>query len=139
LFHVNPSGLTVGQSLTEGSLLLLSLHRSYSASSSSLSSCGSFVCPLSSGQFLGYHAYADTTSDVAIFVTYSDGSWDLLSYFDYITPELFTSTFLPRNVTSPSEPVLTKAQRDADPLSCSPSGQFLTTGHLPQWIDLSKP
>jgi hypothetical protein len=60
-----------------------------------------------------------------------------VSWFDVVTDALF-STYVARGASARSDFVLTKAARDADPLTCSDES-FTSTGVLPQWFVLDPP
>jgi hypothetical protein len=88
---------------------------------------------LSAGQAIG-HAYSGTTAtDIEVDVNATNG-WRLVSYFDVMTDSLF-SNYQARGVASRTNLIITKEQRDADPLTCD--GQtFLTNGTLASWVTL---
>jgi hypothetical protein len=60
----------------------------------------------------------------------------LVSWFDVVTDALFAS-YTARGATSRSDFVITRAARDADPLTCDAGGDFTSTGALPAWFVLS--
>lgn len=60
----------------------------------------------------------------------------LVSVFDLMTDELF-ATYAAYGITSRSQLIITKAERDAAPLQCDSQGQFATPGSLPNWVQLS--
>jgi hypothetical protein len=88
---------------------------------------------LLAGQAIG-HAYSGTTAtDMEVDVNTTNG-WRLVSYFDVMTDSLF-SEYQARGVASRSDLIISKEQRDADPLTCD--GQaFLTFGTNTSWVTL---
>ncbi|MBI5868713.1 MAG: hypothetical protein HZB43_10595 [candidate division Zixibacteria bacterium] len=89
---------------------------------------------VSEGQVLGHHGGDEAMSDIAVRVATPNG-WRLVSYFDVMTDELF-QTYVSRGVVSRSQLIITKAERDADSLTCS-GEQFITTGNLENWVPLN--
>lgn len=85
------------------------------------------------GQGIGTHIGNQTASDVAIEVATPQGR-RFLSWFDVITDALFDS-YRARGVAGREQFVITRAARDADPLTCS-QGAFLTRGTTPGWVVL---
>ena len=75
-------------------------------------------------------------SDIAIqFGSYDTGT--LYSYFEFMTDALF-SQYQARGVSSRQAAIITRAERDADPIACAPGeGQFTQHGTLPDWLDLN--
>jgi hypothetical protein len=88
------------------------------------------------GQLLGTHVGDQTMSDVAVLVKTREGE-RLVSYFDVMTDLLFTN-YIDRGAGSRSDFIITKEERDADPLICD-GETFLTPGTLPNWVYLSSP
>ncbi len=97
------------------------------------------VAPLSTGevvtagQQLGTHSEATQASDIAVGVHTPDGL-KLVSYFDVMTDSLFES-YEARGMSSRSDAIISKEERDADPLACE-DGQFADTGNLEGWVTL---
>jgi hypothetical protein len=58
----------------------------------------------------------------------------LVSYFDVMTDSLF-HTYESQGVNARSDMVISREQRDADPLTCD-GERFLTEGNLPNYVDL---
>jgi hypothetical protein len=87
-----------------------------------------------SGQLLGHHFGDETMSDIAVRVATPSG-WRLVSYFDVMTDSLFQS-FQARGVVSRSQLIITKAERDADSLTCDGEA-FTSGGHLDDWVNLN--
>jgi len=92
------------------------------------------------GELLGHARlyYADleeyaTSFDVAIWAQTPSGT-RLLSYFDAMTDEVISNYFA-RGVESRSNLIISKEDRDADPIQCD-GEDFLTSGNLENWITL---
>ncbi len=88
---------------------------------------------LAKGQQLGTHIGAQTTSDIAVGVNTSQG-YKLVSYFDVMTDSLF-ALYQERGLDTRSDAIITKEERDADPLSCD-GESFTTWGTLENWVIL---
>jgi hypothetical protein len=87
------------------------------------------------GAHIGRHATSATMSDISIEVgDYQTGM--LHSYFDVMTDALFAE-FQARGVASRQAAIITKAERDADPISCADERQFTQQGTLPDWLELN--
>lgn len=89
---------------------------------------------VAAGQQLGMHIGSQTMSDIAVGVSTPKG-WKLVSWFDVMTDVVFQE-YQSRGVTARADAVITKEQREADPLSCS-GDTFLTTGTTENWIVLN--
>jgi hypothetical protein len=85
------------------------------------------------GQILGRHGGDDTMSDIAVRVATPKGR-KLISYFDVVTDALF-QRYQARGVSSRSQLIITKEERDADALTCS-GETFTSGGHLENWVQL---
>lgn len=85
------------------------------------------------GEQLGTHVGTQTWSDVAIRVDTPQGN-RLVSYFDAMAAPLF-DRYRARGVTAKEAAVISRAERDADPLACS-GETFTWRGTLPHWVDL---
>lgn len=92
---------------------------------------------VSAGQWLGWSAKREgTATDVAVGVHTPEG-FKLLSFFELIQPGVF-APYAARGVPNPSALIITREERDADPLSCQ--GQtFSNSGHLAHWVELASP
>lgn len=86
------------------------------------------------GQRLGTHIGPQTMSDITISVSERAGR-RLVSWFHTMTDSVF-ARYRARGMTSRDQAVITKAQRDASPLSCSGEA-FLNGGTLPNWVVLN--
>lgn len=93
---------------------------------------------VSAGQKLGTHYTAGTYSDVAVFVSTPSGN-RAVSYFEALTDAAF-QPYKDMGINAPSDLIITKAQRDAAPLTCS-GETFTNAGSdtLPQWQTLISP
>ncbi len=85
------------------------------------------------GQQLGWHVGSQTMSDVAVGVDTPSG-YRLVSWFDVMTDGLFAS-YSARGLTSRAAAVITRAERNADPLTCS-GETFTSGGILGGWVVL---
>lgn len=86
------------------------------------------------GQQLGMHIGSQTMSDIAAGVNTPTG-WKLVSYFDVMTDALFQA-YHARGLNARSDVIISKAARDADPLTCN-GETFTTTGSLGSWVNLN--
>jgi hypothetical protein len=86
------------------------------------------------GQVLGHHGGDETMSDMAVCVS-TPGGRRLVSYFDVMTDALF-QTYQRRGVSSREQFIITKSERDADPLSCD-GETFTSSGTLGNWVQLN--
>lgn len=99
-----------------------------------------FDSPLSAGdhviagQQLGYHIGGQTTSDIAVEVNTPEG-FKLISFFGVMTDDLF-QLYQNRGVVNRAEMLITKEDRDADPLNCD-GETFGTEGTLENYVYLS--
>ena len=90
---------------------------------------------LNAGDHIGKHASNNTSSDIAVsFGGREDGT--LLSYFETMTDAVFAE-YQARGVSSRAAAIITKAERDADPIPCASEGQFIVHGKLPDWVVLN--
>jgi hypothetical protein len=96
------------------------------------------------GQYLGTHVSDQTSSDMAVLVnpnvttglsaSATQINGQLVSYFDTLTDSAFAA-FRLRGISAPSSLIITQADRDAHPLSCTAAGIFLTLSDpLPQFV-----
>jgi hypothetical protein len=85
---------------------------------------------VTAGQELGTHIGSQTWSDIAV--------WEddrLLSYFDVMTDTVFQN-YQNRGVSSRSELIISRSERDADPLTCN-GDTFQSCGTIPNWVNLN--
>lgn len=85
------------------------------------------------GQRIGHHVGSQTMSDIAIGVDTPAG-YRLVSWFEVITDSVF-SGYATRGVASRAAMVISRAERDGDPLSCAGEA-FVGTGSLESWVAL---
>lgn len=91
---------------------------------------------VSEGQVLGRHGGDETMSDMAVRVATPQGS-RLVSWFDVMSDALFAG-YQARGISTRGQLVITRAERDADPLTCS--GELFTgVGSLASWVNLAAP
>lgn len=97
--------------------------------------------PVAAGDLIGtgrlvYPDLAEVAHDIDVAVrVHTPFGERYVSWFDVLTDALF-ATYMARGAASRSDFVLTQAQRDADPLSCT-GETFTSTGALPVWFVLS--
>lgn len=88
---------------------------------------------LSAGQPLGTHVGSQTSSDVAVGVANPSG-WQLVSWFDVLDEAAFDA-YRARGVTDSSDVIISRSQRDSQPLNCS-GEQFQDEGGIVNWVEL---
>ncbi|MBN2861661.1 MAG: hypothetical protein JXN62_00775 [Bacteroidales bacterium] len=95
---------------------------------------------VSGGDLIGYaRMYYDdlaqysTSFDIAVWVNTPTGT-RLISYFETMQDALF-STYVSRGVTSRQDFIITREDRDADPLQCN-GETFLTAGNIENFVTL---
>ncbi len=90
---------------------------------------------VAAGELLGTSAKTSgTVSDVAVWV-HTPGADRLVSFFDTMDDAVFAA-YPPRGVGSRAAAIITRAERDADPLTCS-GETFASPGNLLNWVDLN--
>jgi hypothetical protein len=89
--------------------------------------------PVTGGQRLGNHIGEQTGSDIAIAVSEAGGR-RLVSWFQTMSDSVFAK-YAARGVTSRNQMIISKAARDASPLSCSGEA-FRDGGSLANWVTL---
>jgi hypothetical protein len=87
------------------------------------------------GRHFGRQALSTTMSDIAMSIGPKEGG-TLISYFDAMTDAVFAE-FQARGVAAREAAIITKAERDADPVACVGESQFTTQGTLPNWLQLA--
>lgn len=92
---------------------------------------------LTAGQHIGNHIGNQTWSDIAIFYGTEDNN-TLYSYINFLTDDLF-NTYKARGVESREALIITKDERDADPLTLrgGDSEDFVNSGNINNWVDLN--
>lgn len=87
-------------------------------------------------QVLGTHFGLQTMSDIAIGV-YTPAGWKLVSYYEAITDAVFNN-HVARGIVTRDSMIISRLDRDADPLTCAGSGgNFTSTGVLDSWFVLN--
>jgi hypothetical protein len=87
------------------------------------------------GDHIGRHASQSTMSDIAVTIGPKQGGI-FLSYFEAITDSVFAE-YQGRGVSSREAAIITRAERDADPVPCVGEQQFTVHGTLPDWVTLN--
>jgi hypothetical protein len=87
------------------------------------------------GEQLGTHVGNQTMSDISVIVNDPTRQGRMVSYFEVMTDALFTE-YYNRGVNAREDLIITKAVRDAHPLSCS-GDTFITTDSLDNWVILN--
>ncbi len=91
---------------------------------------------VAAGTPLGTHASQTTMSDVSIRLELAQrGTFRLASYFDVMSDPVFAG-YQARGVASRQAAIISKAERDADPLPCTGESQFPTPGRVENWVVL---
>lgn len=88
-----------------------------------------------SGDRLGRHASSSTMSDIAASVG-PRPTGTLVSYFQVMSDDVFAQ-YQARGIPSREAAMITRAERDADPVPCVGESQFLVTGTLSNWLSLN--
>ncbi|HPN36021.1 MAG TPA: hypothetical protein PK843_16025 [bacterium] len=86
------------------------------------------------GELLGTHISSRTYSDIAVAVI-TPYHRKLISYFEVMTDALF-SRYQARGLASRSDAIISKAERDAHPLTCSGEAFISGMGVLEDWVTL---
>lgn len=89
---------------------------------------------VSEGEFLGNHIGSQTYSDISVIVNDPARLGRMVSFFDVMTDGLFTE-FSTRGLSSKTDVIITKADRDANPLTCN-GDTFTSTDILENWVYL---
>ena len=92
-------------------------------------------------QLLGNHIGNQTIMDIAVVMQTQDAppnDWQLISYFNVMTESLF-ALYQARGIASLEEVIISRAERDADPCTCTggAGSTFSATGTLQIWVPLS--
>lgn len=90
--------------------------------------------PLTAGEKIGTHFAAGVLSEIAVSVNTTKG-WKLISYFDVMTDSVL-STFAACQAYSRLTFIISKEERDSDPLICN-NGAFAGEGTLENWHSLN--
>ena len=89
------------------------------------------------GQLIGTHIGNVTSSDIAVGIYNTGSQWLLASFFDVMTDAFFTDNYVTpnANILSRADLIISKAERDADPLTCD-GETFTPGGSLPDYVIL---
>lgn len=89
------------------------------------------------GEHLGNHVGNQTWSDIAVHYG-TEHNYTLYSYIDFLSDDIFAK-FRARGIESREELIITKDQRDADPLTLvnKDSEEFINQGTIENWVDLN--
>jgi len=86
------------------------------------------------GQLLGTHVGTQTMSDISVIVNDPTRQGRMVSYFQVMTDGVF-QTYQARGVLDRDTLVISKALRDANPLTCN-GDQFVSGDPLEPWVTL---
>jgi len=86
------------------------------------------------GEYLGNHIGAMTMSDISVIVNDPTRQGRMVSYFELLTDNAF-NLLKAYGIHSRQELIITKAERDAHPLSCS-GDVFTSADSLESWVVL---
>ncbi|MCE5346248.1 MAG: hypothetical protein LLG13_08180 [Bacteroidales bacterium] len=89
---------------------------------------------VSEGEILGNHIGSQTYSDISVIVNDPARLGRMVSFFDVMTDGLFTE-FSTHGLSSKNDVIITKSDRDANPLTCN-GDTFTSTDILENWIYL---
>jgi len=89
---------------------------------------------VSAGEQLGTHIGSQTMSDIAVIVNDPTRQGRMISYFETITEEVF-ETYENRGILSREELIISKEERDTNPLTCD-GDTFTSQDPLESWIIL---
>jgi len=89
---------------------------------------------VAAGQQLGTHIGSQTMSDIAVAVNTPDGR-KRISYFEVMSDGLFQQ-YQDRGVAARSDLIISKDERDADPLTCD-GESFTSDGSIEGWVYLN--
>ena len=90
---------------------------------------------VAAGTPLGTHASQSTMSDVSIRLELPSKAFRLASYFDVMSDAVFAA-YQARGVASRQAAIITKAERDADPIPCTGESPFPNPGRIENWLVL---
>lgn len=97
---------------------------------------------LVAGQMIGTHSSNNTMSDIGVLVNVPNDSnavgrdFRFISYFDVMSDQVFQN-YTSRGVSHRDSLIITKGERDADPLDCNASwGVDPGVGNIVNWVDL---
>lgn len=86
------------------------------------------------GEWLGTHIGSSTMSDIAVIANDPTRQGRMVSYFDVLSDAAFAA-FQARGITSRSQFIISKAQRDLFPLQCL-NDEFISADTIANWVYL---
>ena len=89
---------------------------------------------VTAGEQIGTHIGTQTMSDIAVIVNDPTHQGKMISYFNVITDTLFKEYFK-RGVNTREEMIISKEERDQNPLTCS-GDTFVSADSLENWVIL---
>jgi hypothetical protein len=87
------------------------------------------------GDHIGFHTGNETYSDIAVECRLSSGL-RYLSYFDIMTDNVFTEYTI-RGISDRSQFIISKEERDMNPLVCNSDQSFKSPGTIENWVYLN--
>lgn len=90
---------------------------------------------VTAGTVLGTHASQATMSDISVRLELPSKAFRLVSYFDVMSDATFAA-YQARGVASRQAAIITKAERDADPITCTGESPFPSPGRIENWLVL---
>jgi hypothetical protein len=90
---------------------------------------------ISAGEQLGTHIGSQTYSDISVIVNDPTKQGRMVSWFDIITESVFNE-YSARGINSRAEVIISKSERDANPLTCS-GDTFTSSDPLENWVYLN--
>jgi hypothetical protein len=87
------------------------------------------------GELLGTHIGSQTYSDISVIVNDPTKQGRMVSWFDIITDKVFNE-YSERGISARSAMMITKSERDANPLTCS-GDTFTSSDPLESWVILN--
>jgi hypothetical protein len=92
---------------------------------------------VTAGQVLGTLIGGYGGTDIAVQIPIAtSGHPTFISYFDVMSDSLF-SAYMARGISTRSTAIISRAERDANPLTCVNAGAFTSTDGLPAWGNLN--
>jgi hypothetical protein len=90
---------------------------------------------INAGELLGTHIGSQTYSDISVIVNDPTKQGRMVSWFDIITDNLFIE-YAARGISTRSAIMISKSERDANPLTCS-GDTFISSDPLESWVILN--
>ena len=89
---------------------------------------------VTAGGLIGTHIGSQTMSDISVLVNDPTHQGRMVSYFDVLTDAVFAQ-YQNRGVGSRADMMISKAERDANPLTCS-GDTFISSDTIENWVTL---